>query len=37
VANKVDVGYNNNPDGPGAGSGGVCMWISPQLQHLISE
>jgi exonuclease III len=26
---EADPAYNNDVDSPGAGSGGVCMWISP--------
>jgi exonuclease III len=32
---EADAAYNNDPNGPGAGSGGVCMWVSPKIQHLV--
>jgi exonuclease III len=37
LAVEADVAYNNAANESGAGSGGVCMWIAPKLQHMISE
>lgn len=34
---EARMGYNNDHNANGAGSGGVCMWISPKLVHLIGE
>jgi exonuclease III len=36
MAKEAEAAYNNVPDGPEAGRGGVCLWVSPQVQHLIS-
>jgi exonuclease III len=32
---EAAVAYNNVANGPGACSGGVCLWISPRIQHMI--
>jgi exonuclease III len=36
-AGEADLAYNNTLDGLGAGSGGVCLWVSPSIQHLVSS
>jgi hypothetical protein len=36
-AEEADAAYNNDPEGPGAGSGGVCMWIATSLRHLVRQ
>lgn len=34
---EANVAYNNIADGIGIGSGGICIWISPYIQHMICE
>jgi exonuclease III len=36
LAEEADIAYNNAMDGPGAGSGGLCMWVSPNIQYMVS-
>jgi hypothetical protein len=37
VAEEAGVAYNNSPDGPGAGSGGIFLWVSPHTKHLVTK
>jgi hypothetical protein len=34
---EAATAYNNDPRSTGAGSGGVCLWVSPRIKHLISS
>jgi hypothetical protein len=34
---EANVAYKNTADSIGAGSGGICMWISPHIQDMIRE
>jgi hypothetical protein len=34
---EAEVGYNNRPDNPGAGCGGVCLWVSLLISHMVCE
>ena len=37
VAMEAEVGYNNRLDGPGVGCGGVCLWVSLLISHVVCE
>jgi exonuclease III len=32
---EASVAYNHMADGDGAGSGGICTFVSPKLKHLV--
>jgi exonuclease III len=36
-AQEALVGYRHGPNDVGAGKGGVCMWVAPQLLHLVTN
>jgi exonuclease III len=36
-AQEAALGYRHDNNDLGAGCGGVCMWISPKLTHLVSS
>jgi len=37
VGNEASLGYGHNVGEAGAGKGGVCMWISPNIQHMVAQ
>lgn len=34
-AREATLGYGHTMGGVGAGKGGVCMWVAPQIQHMV--
>lgn len=37
VGNEATVAYNHGPQDEEAGKGGVCMFISPKISHLVKD
>jgi exonuclease III len=37
LVEEAEAAYNNRLDGPGAGRGGLCMWVSAHIHHLVSK
>jgi len=36
IGKEAAIGYGHGAGEEGAGKGGVCMWVSPNIQHMIS-